>query len=154
MSPSEGLSLAGEKDLDLVEVAPQSNPPVCRVMDYSKYKYDQEKQEREAHRKQRTVHLKEIRLKPKIEEHDYQVKLVHLEKFLKRGDKAKVTLIFRGREITHPERGRQIMDRFIQDLSEVGVVERGPVAEGRAIVMVLTPIKHESTQIKNTNTHK
>ena len=139
MSPSEGLSLAREKGLDLIEVAPQSNPPVCRIMDYSKYKYDQEKQEREAHRKQRVVHLKEIRLKPKIEEHDYQVKRAHLEKFLKRGDKTKVTLIFQGREITHPERGRQIMDRFIQDLSEVGVVERGPVAEGRMIVMVLTP---------------
>lgn len=139
MSPSEGLRLAREKDLDLVEVAPQSNPPVCRIMDYSKYKYDQEKKEREAHRKQKTVHLKEIRLKPKIEEHDYQVKLAHLEKFLKRGDKAKVTLIFRGREITHPERGRQIMDRFAQDLSEVGALEKGPVAEGRTIVMVLTP---------------
>lgn len=125
--------------MDLVEVAPQSDPPVCRIMDYSKYKYDQEKKEREAHRKQRTMHLKEIRLKPKIEEHDYQVKLGHLEKFLKRGDKAKVTLIFRGREITHPERGRQIMERFIQDLSPVGVVERGPVAEGRTIVMVFAP---------------
>lgn len=145
MSPAEGIALAREKELDLVEVAPQSSPPVCRIMDYSKYKYDQERKEREAHRKHRTVHLKEIRLKPKIEEHDYQVKLAHLEKFLKRGDKTKITLIFRGREITHPEKGRQIMDRCVQDLSEVGVVERGPVREGRTIITILGP-KSTGTQ--------
>lgn len=137
MSPAEGVKLAQEKGLDLVEVAPQSSPPVCRIMDYSKYKYDQERKGRESHRKQKTVHLKEIRLRPKIEEHDYQVKLAHLEKFLKRGDKAKVTLVFRGREITHPERGRQIMNRFIQDLSGISIVEKGPTTEGKTIVTVL-----------------
>lgn len=139
MSPAEGVKLAQEKGLDLVEVAPQSSPPVCRIMDYSKYKYDQERKGRESHRKQKVVHLKEIRLRPKIEEHDYQVKLAHLEKFLKRGDKAKVTLVFRGREITHPERGQQIMSRFIEDLSGVSVVEKGPTREGKTIITVLLP---------------
>lgn len=139
ISVVEGLRLAKEGGLDLVEVAPMAKPPVCRIMDYSKYKYDQEKKERIARKKQRVVHIKEIRLKPNIEEHDYQTKLHHLIRFLERGDKAKVTLMFRGREMAHVDAGRQLMDRLMKDLSEVAEVERPPVLEGRFLVMQLTP---------------
>ena len=123
----------------MVEVAPQASPPVCRVMDYSKYKYEQEKREKEARKKQRVIHLKEIKLKPKIEEHDYQVKLQHLLKFLKRGDRVKVTLIFRGREMAHTDIGRQILERMAQDISSVGEIEKGPVLEGRSMLMHVAP---------------
>lgn len=136
---NEGLKLAKEKNLDLVEVAPTAKPPVCRIMDYSKYKYDQEKKERLARKKQRVIHIKEIRLKPNIEEHDYQTKLHHLQRFLKRGDKVKVALMFRGREMAHVDVGRQLMDRLMKDLSEVGEVERPPILEGRFMVMFMAP---------------
>lgn len=136
---SEGLKLAKEKNLDLVEVAPQANPPVCRIMDFSKYKYDQEKKERLARKKQKATHLKEIRLKPNIEEHDYQTKLRHLKRFLGRGDKTKITLMFRGREMAHLDVGRQLMDRLMKDLSEVGEVERPPILEGRFMIMIMAP---------------
>jgi translation initiation factor IF-3 len=139
MPSNEGLKLAKEKNLDLVEVAPKANPPVCRIMDYSKYKYEQEKKERLARKKQRVTHLKEIRLKPNIEEHDYQTKLRHLKKFLERGDKAKVTLMFRGRQMAHVNVGRQLMDRLMKDLSELAEVEKLPVLEGRFMVMMLAP---------------
>lgn len=135
----EGLQKARENDLDLVEVAPQASPPVCRIMDYSKYKYDQEKKGREARKKQRTVHIKEIKFKPKIEEHDYQVKLHHLMRFLKRGDRVKVTLWFRGREMAHQEIGREILARVAKDSATLGEVERGPVLEGRHMVMIILP---------------
>lgn len=131
--------MAREKLLDLVEVAPTTTPPVCRIMDYSKYKYEQERKERRARRHQRTGHLKEIRINPKIEEHDYQVKLHHLQRFLKRKDKAKVTVIFRGREMAHQEFGRRIMDRLIKDLSDVGEVEKGPMREGRFLITIFAP---------------
>jgi translation initiation factor IF-3 len=139
LSTNEGLRLAGEKNLDLVEVAPKANPPVCRIMDFSKYKYEQEKKERLARKKQRVIHIKEIRLKPNIEEHDYQTKLRHLKRFLGRGDKAKVGLMFRGREMAHTDTGRQLMNRLISDLSEVAEVERPPILEGRFMVMIMTP---------------
>ena len=139
VSGSEGLKLAKEKGLDLVEVAPTAKPPVCRIMDYSKYKYDQEKKERLSRKKQRVIHIKEIRLKPNIEEHDYQTKLRHLKRFLGRGDKTKVTLMFRGREMAHVAVGRQLMDRLMKDLSELAEVERAPMLEGRFMVMFLTP---------------
>ena len=131
--------MAGEKNLDLVEVAPTANPPVCRIMDFSKYKYDQEKKERLARKKQRVIHIKEIRLKPNIEEHDYQTKLRHLKRFLGRGDKAKVSLMFRGREMAHKEIGQKILDRFVVDIEKHGQVERAPKLEGRSISMVISP---------------
>lgn len=134
-----GLELARQKELDLVEVAPKSVPPVCRIMDYSKYKYDQEKKEREARRKQKTVHIKEIKVKPKIEEHDYQVKLSHLIRFLKRGDKVKITLLFRGRELSHIELGRSILDRLANDISDIAKTEKEPFLEGRFMTMVVAP---------------
>lgn len=136
---SEGLRLAKEKSFDLVEVAPKASPPVCRIMDFSKYKYDQEKKERLARKKQRVIHIKEIRIKPNIEEHDYQTKLRHLKKFLSRGDKAKITLMFRGREMAHVDVGRQLMDRLIKDLSELAEVEKPPILEGRFMVMFMAP---------------
>ena len=135
----KGLKLAKEKNLDLVEVAPNASPPVCRIMDFSKYKYEQEKKERLARKKQKVVHIKEIKLKPNIEEHDYQTKLRHLKRFLGRGDKTKVTLMFRGREMAHVDIGRGLMNRLMKDLSDVAQVERSPILEGRFMVMIMTP---------------
>lgn len=125
--------------MDLVEVASQAKPPVCRVMDFAKYKYEQAKKERQAKKKQRTFHVKEIKFKPKIEEHDYQVKLKALEKFLKRGDRTKVTMTFRGREMAHTELGKRILDRLIEDLKNIGEIDKAPVREGRNIIMVFMP---------------
>lgn len=139
VSVSEGLKLALENGMDLVEVAAQSKPPVCRVMDFSKYKYEQAKKEREAKKKQRAFHVKEIKFKPNIEEHDYMVKLKALEKFLKRGDRAKVTMTFRGREMAHIDLGRKVLDRLIEDLKLIGEIDKPPVQEGRNIIMVFMP---------------
>ena len=139
VSIKAGLDLAIKYELDLVEVAPQVKPPVCRIMDYSKYKYEQEKREREAKKHQKTIHIKEIRVKPNIEEHDYGIKLKHLLEFLKEGNKVKVTLMFRGREMQHREIGRRIVDRFAADTKEAGVIEHGPVLEGRMITMMIAP---------------
>ncbi len=139
MGPGEALRRAREAGLDLVEVAPSVNPPVCRIMDYSKYKYDQEKKGREAHKKQHIIKVKEIRLKPQIEEHDYNTKLSHARKFLMKGNKVKWSLMFRGREMAHTERGRRLLDRVIQDAADISEVETGPKKEGRFIFMVLAP---------------
>ncbi|MFC1624418.1 translation initiation factor IF-3 [Candidatus Omnitrophota bacterium] len=135
----DALDKAQEVGLDLVEVAGQANPPVCRIMDYSKYKYDQEKKAREARKHQRVIHLKEIKIKPNIEEHDYQVKLHHLRKFLSRGDKAKLTMVFRGRQMSHMEIGRKVLDRMISDLLEVGEIEKSPSREGRSMIVNFIP---------------
>ena len=122
-----------------MEVAPQATPPVCRIMDYSKYKYEQNKREKDARKKQKIMDMKEIKLKPKIEEHDYQVKLRAIQRFLSRGDKVKITMMFRGREMAHTELGRRIMDRFTQDISDTGEVEKSPVIEFRNMIMVVKP---------------
>ena len=139
MNPEEGLRRAREAELDLVEVAPSANPPVCRIIDYSKYKYDQEKKEREARKRQHIIKVKEIRLKPRIEEHDYNTKLEHAKTFLAKGNKVKWSLMFRGREMAHIELGRQLLDRVIQDTVDISEVEMAPRKEGRFIFMVLTP---------------
>lgn len=139
MTPSKGMELAVQSGLDLVEVAPGTQPPVCKVMDFSKYKYDQEKKEREAKKHQKAVHLKEIRFKPNIEEHDYQTKLHHLMEFLKKGDKVKAVLIYRGREMSHQELGRRIIDRLIADSASAAQIEKPPVLEGRMIITVIAP---------------
>ena len=138
---SKGLELADERDLDLVEVAPGAKPPVCRIMDFAKFKYDQEKKEREAKHHQKQVQLKEIRVKPNIEDHDYQVKLRHALEFLQKGNKVKVNLFFRGREMAHREIGKRVLDRFINDMSLKGQMERSPVLEGRTMSMVFAPNK-------------
>ncbi|MGE4357621.1 MAG: translation initiation factor IF-3 [Candidatus Omnitrophota bacterium] len=139
VSSEEALRKAEERDLDLVEVAPDANPPVCRIMDYGKYRYEQEKREKQARRKMQMHHLKEIRLKPNIEEHDYQVKLRSLQKFLQHGDKVKITLLYRRRESAHPEIGEKLMERFLNDALQWGEIEKPPKNEGRNIVAVVVP---------------
>ena len=137
LATAEAIKRAEEAGLDLVEVAPTAVPPVCRIMDYSKYKYEQEKREKEARKKQKIVHLKEIRLSPKIGEHDYQFKLRNLEDFLKRGDKVKITMMFKGREMAHVDLGRKILDRLSSDISQIGEIEEPARQEGRFINMVI-----------------
>ncbi len=136
---SDAIRQAKEEGYDLVEVAATAEPPVCRILDFSRYKYELEKQERTARKKQRVVHIKEVKFKPRIEEHDYQVKLGHIRKFLGRGDKAKVTLMFRGREMSHLDLGRRLLDRIVADLGAVGRVERTPLLEGRFLSIIVAP---------------
>jgi translation initiation factor IF-3 len=137
----DALAKAQEAALDLVEVAPTASPPVCRVMDYGKYKYEQAKRERVAHKKSKTSGLKGMRLSPKIGEHDLQVKTRAVSSFLKDGDKVRVSMWFRGREMAHPHVGEQILRRMAQQLADVGVVERQPLIEGRNMIMILAPKK-------------
>lgn len=135
----EALSMARERGLDLIEVAPTAAPPVCKIMDYGKYKYDQGKREREARKKQHVSEMKGIKMRPGIDEHDFQFKLRHVQKFLQDGDKVKITVIFRSREITHPEIARRSLERIVEEVSEIGVVEKTPGMEGRTMTMILTP---------------
>lgn len=135
----KALELANQHELDLVEVAPQANPPVCRIMDFSKFKYDQEKREREAKKHQKQGRLKEIRIKPNIDDHDYQTKLKQVINFLKKKDKVKIGLFFRGRQMEHLDLGRKIIDRFIADTHNDGQLEKEPVLEGRIISLVIAP---------------
>jgi len=139
MAPEEGLKIAQQAGLDLVEIAPTAKPPVCRIMDFSKYKYEQEKKEKEARKKQHATHIKEIRLKPKIGDHDYLVKLGFIKKFLERKDKVKITLVFRGREMAHPELGNKVIERLKADILEIGQIEKPPLREGRFVIMVVGP---------------
>src|ERR1019366_1890170 len=135
------LVFAQERDLDLVEVAPEARPPVCRVLDYSKYKYEQAQKIKQARKHQQQITVREIKFRPKIAEHDYDTKKHHVERFLKHKDKVKVTIMFRGREVTHPERGTMILDRLAEELSELGVVEQRPMQEGRNMTMMMAPSK-------------
>ena len=137
MNTPDAIKKAEEVGLDLVEIAPTATPPVCRIMDNSKYKYEQEKKEKEARKKQKVIHLKEIRMGPKIGEHDYQFKVKHLTDFLKKGDKVKVTMIFRGREMAHIDLGRKILDRLSSDISGLGEIEEMPKLEGRFLNMII-----------------
>jgi len=122
-------------------VAPDARPPVCRVMDYGKYRYEQAKKAREAKKKQTTIELKEIKLRPKTEEHDFQFKARHAERFLKEGNKAKITMMFRGREMVRMDRGKAVLDRFVEALKDVAMIEQAPKVEGRNMTMILAP-KH------------
>ncbi|HYM69313.1 MAG TPA: translation initiation factor IF-3 [bacterium] len=142
LSLQEALAKAQEAGVDLVEVAPTASPPVCRVMDFGKYKYEQAKRERLAHKKSKTSELKGMRLSPKIGEHDLQVKTRAVSGFLKDGDKVRVSMWFRGREMAHPQVGEQILRRMAQQLVEVAVVERQPLMEGRNMIMILAPKKN------------
>lgn len=135
----KALELASQAELDLIEVAPSASPPVCRITDYSKFKYEEEKKEREAKKHQRQAHLKEIRFKPNIDEHDYQVKLKQAKDFLSKKDKVKVTLFFRGRQIEHIDLGKKLLDKFIVDIQPAGQVEKTPIREGKIISLVLAP---------------
>ena len=141
MPLEEALERATEEKLDLVEVAPKATPPVCKIMDYGKYKYLQSKKLQEAKKKQTIIQIKEVKFRPGTDENDYQVKLRNLIRFLTEGDKAKVTLRFRGREMAHTELGRKLLDRLVIDLAEVGLVEQRPLMEGRQMVMVIGPKK-------------
>ncbi|MBN1913226.1 MAG: translation initiation factor IF-3 [Candidatus Omnitrophica bacterium] len=136
---NKAQEIANQHDLDLVEVAAQVVPPVCRIIDFSKFKYDQEKKEREAKKHQKQVHLKEIRLKPNIDEHDYQVKLRQAVTFLKKRDKVRVNLFFRGRQMEHLDLGRKILDKFIIDTQSDGHIEKEPALEGRIMSFVINP---------------
>ncbi len=139
---AEALNIAREASRDLVEVSPTTSPPVCRIMDYGKFKYEQSKKTYQAKKKKhvpRVTHIKEIKVRPKTEEHDLQFKIRHIKKFLTQGDKAKITLIFRGREITHPERGHQVMNRIAEETEDVGIVENPAKLEGRNMIMLLAP---------------
>ena len=137
----EALEYAWAKNLDLVEVAPDANPPVCRVMDYGKYRYDQEQKQKLARKHQSTITIKEIKLRPKIDPHDYATKKGHVVRFLRQRDKVKVTIMFRGREMSHPERGRSLLERLAEDVSELGVIESAPIQDGRNMVMLLAPVR-------------
>jgi translation initiation factor IF-3 len=139
MQTRDAVELAYDKGLDLVEVSPNAKPPVCRILDYGKYKYEESKKARSARKKQHTVQLKEMRYRPKIEEHDYSFKTKHVRDFLMQGQKVKVFVTFRGREMAHVEFGRKIMERIISDLSDISQVEVKPKMEGRNLTMLLMP---------------
>lgn len=141
VSISEALQQAGDAELDLVEIVPTAEPPVCRVMDYGKFRFEEGKKKQAAKKKQKQIHVKEIKFRPGTEQGDYDVKLRNLIRFLTEGDKTKVTLRFRGREMRHQELGAQLLKRVEQDLAEYGVVEQFPKMEGRQMVMVIAPKK-------------
>lgn len=139
MDTKTALDRAKEAGLDLVEVSPNSDPPVCRIMDYSKYKYEQEKRRKEAKKKQHVTHIKEIRLKPSIDEHDYQVKLKHIKEFLAAKDKVRVSLMFKGREMAHKEFGMELLKRLATDVAAVGEAESSPKIMGRLASVTIIP---------------
>ncbi len=140
VSRDEALAYARERDLDLVEVAAEARPPVCRVLDYSKYKYDQEQKAKAARKHQKSINVREIKLRPKIATGDYETKKGHVERFLKGQDKVKVTIMFRGRETTHPERGENLLLRLAEDVADYGAVEQRPTQDGRNMTMLLGPV--------------
>lgn len=146
MPPHQALALAQERGLDLVEVAPQATPPVCRIMDYGKFRYEQSKREREARKKQKVLTIKEVRMTPKIDTHDLQIKMRSAERFLRDGDKVKFTVRFRGREIVHAELARQKLTELAEELKGICTVELPPKMEGRQMVMILSPSNQEAKQ--------
>jgi len=142
----EALAYAQARDLDLVEVAADARPPVCRVLDYSKHKYDQEQKAKAARRHQQQINVREIKLRPKIADHDYATKRGHVERFLKGQDKVKVTIMFRGREVSHPERGETLLMRLAEDVAELGTIEQRPTQDGRNMTMLLGPVKQRADE--------
>jgi translation initiation factor IF-3 len=139
MPARDALTLAQEKGLDLIEVAPTAQPPVCRIMDYGKYKYEQGKREREQHKKSKQQEIKGIKMRPVTQEHDFQVRVKHTQEFLEKGDKVKVTIQFKAREITHPEIARKLMDKMIVAVGEHAIIEKPPSLEGKMLTMILSP---------------
>ena len=139
VSVPEALNYADRLNLDLVEVAPMASPPVCKVMDYGKYRYEQEQKAKEARKRQTTISIKEIKLRPKIDDHDFDTKKGHVERFLKKGDKVKLTIMFRGRELVHPHLGEKLLRRMAEDLAAIGEVESEPSLDGRNMIMMLAP---------------
>ena len=145
MDTQKALELAVQQDLDLVEVAAQADPPVCRIMDYGKYKYDQAVRQKEARKKQSLVVVKEMKMRPKIDRHDYETKKGHVVRFLRQGAKVKVTIMFRGREMAHQELGRKLLDQLSEDVAELAKVDTPPKVDGRNMTMVLGPYKEAVT---------
>src|SRR5205807_5722602 len=137
----EALHIAREHDLDLVEVAPNANPPVCKIMDFGKYKYEQDQRRKESRRKASNVVIKEMKFRPKIDTHDYDTKMKHVERFLEEGSKVKLTIMFRGREMAHPELGRRILEKVAERVVDIATVESAPKQDGRNMTMVLNPIR-------------
>jgi translation initiation factor IF-3 len=141
LSRDDALARAREEDLDLVEVARQADPPVCRLLDYSKYRYEQEQRAKAARKHQQQINVREIKLRPKIADHDYETKKGHVVRFLRQRDKVKVTIMFRGREQAYPERGRALLNRLFTDVEELATIEQEPEQEGRNMTMLLAPVK-------------
>jgi translation initiation factor IF-3 len=141
MRTDDALRMAQERDLDLVEVAPEARPPVTRILDYSKYRYEQSQKQKQARKHQQQITVREIKFRPKIAEHDYATKKGHVERFLRNKDKVKITIMFRGREVTHPERGVMILDRLAEELRSLAIVEQRPTQDGRNMTMMLGPSK-------------
>ena len=138
MPPPQALAIARQKGLDLVEISPTAVPPVCRIMDFGKYQYQEQKRSREAKKHQKVIEVKEIKFRPKVDEHDYQFKKKHIERFLADGDKVKATIFFRGREMAHPEIGRRILERLIGELADVAIAENAPRQEGNQMHTILS----------------
>jgi len=148
IATDKALEMARDRDLDLVEVAPDARPPVARLLDYSKYKYEQEQKAKAARKHQQQVNVREIKLRPKIADHDYETKKGHVERFLRNRAKVKVTIMFRGREQAHPERGRALLQRLYDDLAEIATIEQDPQQEGRNMHMMLVPSKELLSQLQ------
>ena len=146
VSTEDALRQARELDLDLVEVAPAASPPVCRIMDYGKYKYERDIRQKEARKKQSRIEVKEIKFRPKIDPHDYETKKGHVVRFLKAGSRVKITIMFRGREMAHTELGRKILDRLVDDLKELATVDSAPKQDGRNMIMVIAPVKKQPVE--------
>lgn len=147
VATQDALRTARELDLDLVEVAPQANPPVARIMDYGKFKYERDIKLKEARKRQARIEVKEIKFRPKIDPHDYATKKGHVERFLRAGSRVKVTIMFRGREMSHTELGRKILDRLVEDLREIAVVDAAPKQDGRNMIMVIAPTKKQPGKV-------
>ena len=143
MVTRDALALAIEKSLDLVEIAPTAKPPVCKLMDYGKYKYEQAKRDKEARKKQKSMEIKEVKLRPNIEDHDFETKARNAQRFLLEGDKVKVTIMFRGREVTHPELGKALCVKLAEFCKAEATVEREPKLEGRNMIMILASVRHD-----------
>ncbi len=150
---AEALSYAQERDLDLVEVAPDARPPVCRVLDYSKYKYEQAQKQKAARKHQQQITIREIKFRPKIAQNDYDTKKGHVRRFLLGKDRVKVTIMFRGREVTHPERGAALLERLAGELADIAVVEQTPLQDGRNMTMMLAPSKAVLAADKEARSH-
>jgi translation initiation factor IF-3 len=146
VSIQDAMQRAQDLDLDLVEVAPQANPPVCRIMDYGKFKYERDVRQKEARKRQVRVEVKEMKMRPKIDPHDYATKKGHIVRFLNQGARVKVTIMFRGREMAHTELGRKLLDRLTEDLKELATVDAYPKLDGRNMVMVVAPIRRQATK--------
>ena len=138
--PAEAMAMAAEAGLDLVEISPNAKPPVCKIMDYGKYKYEQQKRESEARKKQKIIEVKEVKFRPNTDTHDYDVKMRNVFKFLENGDKVKVTLRFRGREMAHQNLGRELLERVAEDVKDIGKIENMPKMEGRQMIMMIGPL--------------